>query len=122
MSGKESKTCIRPHAISFEGVQKVTRDSFRDECDVNKIIERFHSTGQLPPGRAEKAQYGDAPTQTLFEAACIRAEIASKGAEGAFDDHEGESVGSDEKEPENGSEEAVQRPDEEEDQTTEEGV
>lgn len=39
----------RHPGISFEGEEKITRDSFKDECDLNKIIARYLKGGGLPP-------------------------------------------------------------------------
>lgn len=64
-------------SISFPE-QGLTKQSFRDECDINKIVDQFARTGvinNLPRG---EPQYGDAPEQSFFESACISAEIASK--------------------------------------------
>lgn len=35
-----------------------TKQEFVDDCDINKIVERFTRTGQLPPPRGAM-QYGD---------------------------------------------------------------
>ena len=69
------------HAIHFDPEGKVTRGSFKDEVDINNIVERFTRTGEMPRGRY-KPQYGDAPEQSFFESAVINAEIASKVEEG----------------------------------------
>ncbi|AXL15439.1 internal scaffolding protein [Microviridae sp.] len=80
-SGTESKVITRPHAIYFDPAEKITRDSFKDEVDVNNVIKRFVRTGELPKAR-EDAQFGEAPNKTLHEAACISAELASMEEEG----------------------------------------
>ena len=90
------------HAIMFDQERKVTRGSFKDEVDINNIVERFASTGELPRAH-QKATYGDAPSQDLHEAACVQAELRSKAEEGAFDKEEPE-LETEEKEPEDGSE------------------
>lgn len=54
-----------------------TRQSFADECDINRIVETYARTGivnHLPRGAP---QYGDNPEVSLFEAAIIQAEIRS---------------------------------------------
>ena len=88
MTAKQKKKLLvrsnRPHAISFKNEQKITRDSFRDECDVNKIVENFMATGQLLHTNRLEPQYGDAPDIDFFDAACVHAEIASAEAEGKF--------------------------------------
>jgi len=49
--------------IDFSNEQKITKDSFKDECDINNIIRRFLKGGTLPdfvPGvYADVTQYGD---------------------------------------------------------------
>lgn len=50
-----------PHrrvSISFHGVGR-TKQSFRDDCDINNIMARYMKTGVLDHVRAEVAQYGD---------------------------------------------------------------
>lgn len=37
--------------------EKITKQSFTDDCDVNKIIEKFARTGQLP--EQKQKMYGD---------------------------------------------------------------
>ena len=46
----------------------LTKQSFKDECDINKIVAKFQSTGQIPNLNNLEAQYGDAPTIDLKEA------------------------------------------------------
>lgn len=36
-----------------------TKQSFRDECDVNKLMARYHKTGRLPDLIKQDPQYGD---------------------------------------------------------------
>ena len=71
-------------SISFPS-QGRTRQSMKDECDPNLIVDRFARTGQIVNVHRTKPQYGDAPDQTLFEAACVQAELRSKDQEGALD-------------------------------------
>jgi len=89
----------RPHSISFVGVQAKTKQSFRDECDVNKIVDRFTRTGEITHTARIKPQFGDAPDQDFHTAACIAAEAASAIEEGLPGEDDLES-------PENGSEDA----------------
>lgn len=67
----------RPFAQDFTGVESLTHQSFKDECDVNNVIKRFTRTGQLTHVNQRPAQYGDAPEQSFFEASCIASEAAS---------------------------------------------
>lgn len=45
-----------------------TRQSMRDECDVNLIVGRYQRTGILPEGSSRMASYGFAPALELQEA------------------------------------------------------
>lgn len=46
--------------IDQSGQRSRTRQSEKDNCDINKIMERFNRTGQLPQMRTTPPQYGDA--------------------------------------------------------------
>lgn len=63
----------------------LTKQSFRDETNVNNIVERFSQTGQLPTMNPGQPQYIDVPVLDSFEAACITANAASAIADGALD-------------------------------------
>lgn len=67
-------------AVCYDPEAGLTHQSFKDECDINRIVETYARTGVLPQRRMEPI-YGDAPDATLFEAACAQAEISS-----AFED------------------------------------
>lgn len=43
--------------IKCTSEEKRTKQSFSEDCDINKILERFAKTGQLPEQRQK--QYGD---------------------------------------------------------------
>jgi len=45
-----------------------TKQSFRDECDINNILRQFNVTGQLPIGRVQP-QYGDFSGITDYQSA-----------------------------------------------------
>lgn len=68
-------------AISFDPEQGLTHQSFKDECDIEKIVATYARTGIVPRTRGNP-QFGDAPEIDLFEAACVHAEIRSKEEEG----------------------------------------
>ena len=57
--------------------QGKTKQSFRDEVDINRIVDQYQRTGNIVHLRHGDPQYGDAPDQTLFDAACVQAEIRS---------------------------------------------
>ena len=63
-------------AISFDPERGLTHQSFKDECDINRIVENYARTGIVPARRLEPI-YGDAPDADLFEAACAQAAIRS---------------------------------------------
>lgn len=42
----------KPVIFMNDGASK-TKQSFRDECDITRIVNRFHQTGQLPPSRKQ---------------------------------------------------------------------
>lgn len=67
----------RPYSISFKGVTSLAKQSFKDECDVNNVIERFTRTGKLDHLNPRSPQYGEAPEMDAHTAACMAAEIAS---------------------------------------------
>ena len=45
-----------------------TKQSFRDECDINYILRQFNVTGQLPAGSVQP-QYGDFSGITDYQSA-----------------------------------------------------
>ena len=49
-------------ALDQKGEPSLTRQSEADQCDINKIMERFDRTGQLPVSLKAQPQYGDART------------------------------------------------------------
>lgn len=46
--------------LNQKGEKSKTRQSEADSCDINKIMERFNRTGQLPRMQSLPPQYGDA--------------------------------------------------------------
>lgn len=72
----------RPHEIprvslEFDPAKGRTHQSFKDECDVNRIVETYARTGVMPSVARGEPKYGTAPDQTLFEAALVQAELRS---------------------------------------------
>lgn len=47
----------------------LTQQHFKDECDINNIIERFTRTGLLPQYPGEDMQYGDYTTSVDYHEA-----------------------------------------------------
>lgn len=71
-----SKKLIRPFAQDFSGPSR-TDQSFKNTCDVNRIIERYIQTGLDPaPGRAEQT-FGFASSKTYEEVTREIAEVNS---------------------------------------------
>lgn len=60
----------------------LTKQAFKDECDIHRIVHRYAETGVIPVLNSIEPQYGDAPTMTAHEAACMAAEAASVMEEG----------------------------------------
>jgi len=48
-----------------------TKQSFKDDCDINVIMSRFEKTGQLPPEHQREANYGFASADTFQDAMFI---------------------------------------------------
>lgn len=46
----------------------LTKQYFKDECDINNIVNRFSETGHLPYQNNLEPQYGEAPKMDLKEA------------------------------------------------------
>jgi len=67
---------VEPVRVSFSE-PGLTRQSFKDECDINRIVDQYTRTGLVPHVVRRSPQYGDVPEQSLFEAACVQAEIRS---------------------------------------------
>ena len=106
---------MRLGAISFEGVEDLTRQSFKDECDVNNIVKTYSETGMINHIPRGNPQYGEAPESDFFTAAVITAEIASKTEEGLDLEPTPEPTDEGKKaqdEPENAQDEQKSTPDE----------
>lgn len=69
-------------AVSFDIESGRTHQAFRDECDIDKIVDRYARTGIVTHRGRGEPQYGDAPDATLFDAACAQAAIHSAEEEG----------------------------------------
>lgn len=70
----------RPHAITFNTEAGLTKQSFKDECNINKIMDKFQRTGiishyashgpqymEIEPGDFLDAQLVIAKANTMFE-------------------------------------------------------
>lgn len=69
----------RVNGIKFD-MPSLTKQSFKDECDINNIIKKFNATGQLPDLIMKNPLYGDFSNVPNYQEAC---EIVSR-AESSF--------------------------------------
>jgi phage internal scaffolding protein len=58
---------ISPISLSFPPESSFTRQEFRDECDINVIMRRYQSTGELPVLNQGTAQFLDVSSSLLFQ-------------------------------------------------------
>lgn len=68
----------RKVAIHFEGEVSRTKPSFADECDVNKIMDRYKRTGQLPALVKGDPVYGDFSEVTDYLTSLERVRVAEE--------------------------------------------
>lgn len=66
----------------FDPERGQTHQSFKDECDITRILAQHQRTGMVQHLQRGEPQYGEAPDQSLFEAACVQAEIRSAEHDG----------------------------------------
>ena len=45
--------------ISFDPSTRIVKGSFKDECDINRIMAKYQRTGQLPEVRSRAGQFVD---------------------------------------------------------------
>jgi len=67
----------RPYAITFDPSEGMTKQSFRDECNINKIMAKFQRTGLLNHYAKHAPQYMDIPAIDYADALNIIAEAES---------------------------------------------
>lgn len=60
-----SKLNTRERVQLFCSEPSLTKQSFKDECDINNIVNLFTQTGQMPTVNTMAEQYGDSPNITL---------------------------------------------------------
>lgn len=58
---------ISPVALSFANESQYTRQEFKDECDINVIMRRYQSTGELPILNQGTAQFLDVSASLQFQ-------------------------------------------------------
>lgn len=49
----------RPHSIDFAGEISLTKQSFRDQCDINIILKNYENTGMISHTNKSQGTYGD---------------------------------------------------------------
>lgn len=69
-------------SITFDPDEGRTHQSFKEECDIDKILDLHARTGIVNHLARGEPQYGDAPDITLFESAVAQAEIRSAVEDG----------------------------------------
>lgn len=55
--------------IKCTAAECMTKQSFKDECDLNLILQKYSQTGQLPSNMKENPQYGDYSNNLTYDAA-----------------------------------------------------
>ncbi len=68
---------MNKHAISFEGVKALTKQSFKDECNINKIMDKFQKSGAITHFAKNAPTYGDTTSPMLHDALNIVADAES---------------------------------------------
>lgn len=58
---------ISPTPISFANESPYTAQQFKDECDINVIMRRYQSTGELPVLNQGNAQFLDVSSSLVFQ-------------------------------------------------------
>lgn len=69
------------YAIRFDPESSMTKQSFKDECDINKIMARFQKTGALTHYASNAPHYGDATDVQLADAMNLVANAENMFAE-----------------------------------------
>lgn len=67
----EFRTAYSPQLVvglEFDPDEDMTRQSFKDECNINNIVARFIQTGAVDHVREYGAQYGEVSSMDLHEA------------------------------------------------------
>lgn len=57
----------RPHSISFKGEQTLTKQAFKDACDINQIMLRYQKTGIVDHVAKHGGNYADLDGSTFLE-------------------------------------------------------
>lgn len=69
---------IKKSQVKFSLTDKITKDSFKDECDINNIVRKYKATGQLPSLVRQDARYGDFSDVPTYMEALERVRLAEE--------------------------------------------
>jgi phage internal scaffolding protein len=58
---------ISPISLTFSAVSPYTRQEFKDECDINVLMKRYQSTGELPHLNTSTPQFLDVSSSLVFQ-------------------------------------------------------
>lgn len=72
---------MRKHAIIIDPNLGQAKQSFKDECDINKIMEKFQKSGAITHFTKNAPIYGDHSSAELFEAQLVVANAETMFAE-----------------------------------------
>ncbi len=56
------------HAIKFDHSKAMTKQIFKNECNINSIMAKFQKTGMIEHYAKHGASYGEVPSCSLHEA------------------------------------------------------
>ncbi len=60
----------RLHALNFSKSKKLTKQSFRDECNINNIMKKWKRTGVIEHMAEHPPRYGDFESVDDYQRAC----------------------------------------------------
>lgn len=59
----------RRHALSFVGVKSLTKQSFKDECNINNIMAQYQKSGLIEHANEHRGSYDDYCNHTDYHTA-----------------------------------------------------
>ena len=65
---------MHKHAILFDKEKSLTKQSFKNECNINKIMDKFQKSGAISHYASNSPSYGDATQADLQDALNIVAD------------------------------------------------
>ena len=68
---------LRRRQITYNSQPSMTKQSFKDECNINKIMDKFQKSGAINHYAAHAPQYGDCTHIELLDAQLIVANANS---------------------------------------------